>query len=87
LIAVAWRHPNLWIGLVAVRPKLLAKPDSGYGPLLQYGNTLLKHRVVFGSGFPMMPVTRSVSEINALPLDDTVRELWLHRNAADFLRL
>ena len=87
LIAVAWRHPNLWIGLVAVRPKLLAKPDSGYGPLLQYGNTLLKHRVVFGSGFPMMPVARSVSEINALPLDDPVRELWLHRNAADFLRL
>ncbi|MEO8134239.1 MAG: amidohydrolase family protein [Betaproteobacteria bacterium] len=87
LIAVAWRHPNLWIGLVAVRPKLLMKPESGYGPLLQYGNTVLKHRVLFGSGFPMMPVRRSVSEIEALPLDETVRERWLHGNAAEFLRL
>ena len=51
----------LWIGLVAVRPKLLTKPDSGYGPLLQYGSTVLKHRVLFGSGFPMMPVARSLS--------------------------
>jgi len=87
LIAVAWRHPNLWIGLVAVRQKLLVKPDSGYGPLLQYGSTLLKHRVLFGSGFPMMPVERSVDEIATLPLDDAVRERWLHGNAAEFLRL
>jgi len=87
LIAVAWRHPNLWIGLVAVRPKLLTKPDSGYGPLLQYGSTLLKNRLLFGSGFPMMPVARSVIEIEALPLDDAVRERWLHGNAAEFLRL
>ena len=87
LLAVAWRHPNVWIGLVAVRPKLLMKPDSGYGPLLQYGRTLLKNRMLFGSGFPMMPVARSVSEIEALPLDDAVRERWLHGNAAEFLRL
>jgi predicted TIM-barrel fold metal-dependent hydrolase len=87
LLAVAWRHPNVWIGLVAVRPKLLMKPDSGYSPLLQYGSTLLKNRMLFGSGFPMMPVARSVSEIEALPLDDAVRQRWLHGNAAEFLRL
>lgn len=87
LLAVAWRHPNVWIGIVAVRPKLLATPDSGYGPLLQYGKTLLKHRILFGSGFPMMPVERSVAEVRALPIDPAVQELWLHHNAAEFLRL
>jgi len=87
LIAVAWRHPNLWIGLVAVRPKLLTKPNSGYGPLLEHGSTVLKHRVLFGSGFPMMPVERSLSEVQALPLDAEVLDKWLHRNAAEFLRL
>lgn len=87
LLAVAWRHPTLWIGVVSVRPKLLTTPDSGYGPLLQYGKTLLKNRLLFGSGYPMMPVERSVAEIRALPMDDVIQERWLHRNAAEFLRL
>ena len=87
LIALAWRHPNLWIGIVAVRPKYLAVPHSGYEPLLQYGSTLLKQRIIFGSGYPMMPVERSVAELQALPLNDDVKDRWLHRNAADFLRL
>lgn len=87
LLAVAWRHPNLWIGMVSIRPKLLATPNSGYEPLLQYGQTLLKSRLLFGSGFPMMPVERSVAEVHALPIADDVRERWLHGNAREFLRL
>ncbi|HVZ00777.1 MAG TPA: amidohydrolase family protein [Dongiaceae bacterium] len=87
LIAVAWRHPNVWIGLVAVRPKYLADPNSGYGPLLQYGRSILQDRIIFGSSFPMMPVERSVAEIRALPLGAEVEHKWLYANAAAFLRL
>jgi len=28
-----------------------------------------------------------VAELQALPLNDDVKDRWLHRNAADFLRL
>ena len=87
LIAVAWRHPNLWIGLVAVRPKYLASPDSGYGALLRYGSTVLRDRIIFGSAYPMMPVARSVQEIAELPIPEEVRRQWLFDNAARFLRL
>jgi predicted TIM-barrel fold metal-dependent hydrolase len=87
LIGVAWRHPNLYIGLLAVRPKLLAKAHSGYEPLLQYGRTILKHKMIFGSAFPMMPVDTAVAEVNGLDLSDEVRNLWLHDNAARFLGL
>lgn len=87
LIAVAWRHPTVWIGLVSVRPKLLAVPHSGYEPLLQYGRTVLRERLLFGSGFPMMPVERSLAEIEALPIDAATRQRWVHDNAAEFLRL
>jgi predicted TIM-barrel fold metal-dependent hydrolase len=87
LVAVAWRHANLSIGVVAVRPKYLATPDSGYGPLLRYGSTVLRDRIIFGSAFPMMPVARSVQELRELPLADDVRDKWLFRNAARFLRL
>jgi predicted TIM-barrel fold metal-dependent hydrolase len=87
LVAVAWRHPNLWIGLVAVRPKYLAAPESGYGALLRYGATLLRDRIIFGSAYPMMPVARSVQEVSELPIPEKVRRHWLFDNAARFLRL
>jgi predicted TIM-barrel fold metal-dependent hydrolase len=87
LIAVAWRHPNVRIGLVAVRPKYLANPNSGYGPLLQYGGSILQDRIMFGSSYPLLPVERSVAEIRALPLAAAIQDKWLHANAAAFLRL
>lgn len=87
LIGVAWRHPNLYIGVLAVRPKLLAKAHSGYEPLLQYGRTILKEKIIFGSAFPMMPVEAALSELDGLGLEDATRQLWLHDNAARLLGL
>jgi len=87
LIAVAMRHPTLYIGLVAIRPKLLTTAGSGYEQLLQYGRTLLADRMMFGSSFPLVPVERSIEEVRALPLPDSVRDGWLGLNAAAFLRL
>ncbi|MDR5782662.1 amidohydrolase family protein [Caballeronia sp. LZ065] len=87
LLAVAWRHPNVWIGTVAVRPKLLATAHSGYEALLQYGRTVLKRRMIFGSAFPMMPVERALEEFDALEMADEVREDWRCNNALAFLGL
>lgn len=87
LVAVAWRHPNVSIGLVAVRPKYLAVANSGYEGLLQYGNSVLQDRIIFGSSYPALPVERCIREIEALPLKDGVKRKWLHDNAARFLGL
>ena len=87
LIGVAWRHANVSIGLVAVRPKVLGIANSGYEPLLQYGNTLLRDRIIFGSAYPMMPVDQALQEIDALPLKPETRRAWVHDNAARFLRV
>lgn len=87
LIGVAWRHPNVHIGLVAVRAKYLNTPGSGYEGLLQYGRSVLQDRIIFGSSFPLMPVERGIAEIEALPIDETVRRKWLYENAKRFLRL
>lgn len=85
LIAVAWRHANVHIGLVAMRPKYLNVPNSGYEMLLQYGNTVLQDQMIYGSAYPMMPIERSLAEIDALPLKEGVRQKWLHDNAARLL--
>jgi len=87
LVGVAWRHRNLYIAVSAVRPKYLAVPGSGYEGLLQYGNTVLQDRMLFGSSFPMQPVERAVQELADLPLKDAVREKWLYGNAARLLGL
>lgn len=87
LLAVAWRHPNLSIGLVAMRPKLLGVENSGYGPLMQYGRTILKDRMLFGSAWPMLPMKRAIEEIRALPIDETIANRWLGENAKALLRL
>lgn len=34
LTGIAWRHSNVFNGIVAVRPKYLRVPHSGYEPLL-----------------------------------------------------
>jgi len=87
LIGVAWRHCNVHIGLVAVRPKYLNVAHSGYQPLLQYGNTVLADRILFGSAWPMQPVQRAIEEVRALPLKASVQEKWLGGNAKRLLRL
>src|SRR5262249_54803270 len=85
LIGVAWRHRNVYIGVSAVRPKYLDVPNSGYEALLQYGNTVLQDRMLFGTSFPMQPVDRAVAECMALPLKESVREKWMYLNAARLL--
>jgi len=87
LIAVAWRHKNVYISLAPVRPKYLAVENSGYEGLLQYGNTVLQDRIMFGTSYPLLPVERSIAEIEALPLKDASKRKWLHDNAARFLRV
>ena len=87
LIAVAWRHAHVYIGLAAVRPKYLAVAHSGYEPLLQYGTTVLQDRILFGSAFPLMTVEQALADLAALPLSDAVRRKWLRDNARRALRL
>lgn len=87
LIAVAWRHANVYIGVTAVRPKYLNVANTGYEPLLTYGNSVLQDRIIWGSAFPMQPIERTLAELMELPLKDEVKRKWVHDNCARFFRL
>ncbi len=87
LVAVAWRNPNVYIKIAAMRPKYFAYPNTGWGPLLHYGNTVLQDRVLFASAWPLLPLERSIAEVRALPLKEAVVEKWLWNNGARLLGL
>jgi predicted TIM-barrel fold metal-dependent hydrolase len=87
MIAVAWRHPNVLMETSAMRPKHMMKEHSGWGPLFNYGNSILSDRIMFATAWPLLPFKRSVDEFRQFPLKEEVKEKWLHGNAARLLGL
>ena len=80
-LAVATHKPNVWIDLSGWSPK--------YFPpiLVQYMNTLLKHKMLFGSDWPAISPDRWLADFDKLEIRDGVREMILKDNAAKLLGL
>lgn len=86
LVAIAWKHRNVYIEIGAVAPKYIGTPGGGWETLLQFGNSLLQDQVLFATD-NMIPFGRAVSELKELPLKPEVMAKWLGGNAADLLDL
>jgi predicted TIM-barrel fold metal-dependent hydrolase len=82
LMAVAWRHPNVYVSTSTVRPKYLGKPNSGYETLMQLGGSVLADKIMFASGWPLLSMQQGINEVRNLPLREEVKEKWLYHNAA-----
>ncbi len=80
-LSVATHKPQVYIDLSGWSPK--------YFPpiLVQYANTLLKDKILFGSDYPVMSPERWMAEFDKLPIKPEVRPLILKENAAKLLRL
>ena len=85
LVGVAWRHPNVYIEIAAVRPRYMAMPNTGWGELMHYGNTVIQDKVLFASAWPLLPIERTIEEIKELPLKKEVVEKWFYKNASKLL--
>ena len=75
MIAMAWKHPNVYIGSDAHAPKHWPEPFVNY--LNSYG----QDKVIFGTDFPVIDFQRAMDEIAALSLKPEVLEKFLRRNA------
>ncbi|NUU20471.1 MAG: amidohydrolase [Streptomycetaceae bacterium] len=80
-LAVATHKPTVHIDLSGWSPKYF--PPQ----LVQYANTLLKDRVLFGSDFPVISPDRWLADFAGLPIKPEVRELILKENAVRLLGL
>jgi uncharacterized protein len=80
-LAVATHKPLVHIDLSGWSPKYF--PPQ----LVRYANTLLKHKVLFGSDFPVLRPDRWLADFDALDIKPEVRPLILKDNAARLLGL
>jgi predicted TIM-barrel fold metal-dependent hydrolase len=80
-LSVATHKPQVYIDLSGWSPK--------YFPpiLVQYANTLLKEKILFGSDYPVMAPERWMADFEKLAIKPEVRPLILKQNAARLLRL
>jgi len=86
LVAIAWKHRNVYIEIGAISPKYIGTPGSGWETLIRYGNSLLQDQVLFATD-NMLLLKRCVDELRELPLKESVKEKWLGDNAAHILGL
>ena len=75
MIAMAWKHENVFIGADAHSPKYW--PASFVHYLRSYG----QDKVLFGTDFPVLDFARTIAEIEALDLPEAVLRKFLRGNA------
>ena len=80
-LSVATHKPQVYIDLSGWSPKYF--PPQ----LVQYANSLLKHKVLFGSDFPVITPERWMKDFEAIAIKDEVRPLIMKENAAKLFGL
>jgi hypothetical protein len=80
-LSVCLHKPNVYIDLSGWSPKYFAPQ------LIAYANTQLKHKVLFGSDFPLITPDRWLADFEKIDIKPEVRPLILKQNAARLLGL
>ena len=80
-ISVCLHKPQVYIDLSGWSPKYFSST------LVQYANTLLKNKVLFGSDYPLLTPDRWLSEFEKIGIKDEVRPLILKENAVKLFGL
>jgi len=80
-ISICLHKPNVYIDLSGWSPKYFSPT------LIQYANTLLKHKVLFGSDYPLITPDRWMNDFEKIGIRDEVRPLIMKENAVKLLGL
>jgi len=75
MIAMAWKHENVYICTDAHSPKYWPKS------LVKYINSYGQNKVIFGTDFPVLQFKRTVEEIDDFGLKPEVRRKFMRDNA------
>ena len=81
MIAMAWKHPNIYIGCDAHSPKYW--PPS----FVHYINSYGRDKVIFGTDYPVLDFVRTRNEIEALGLNEESKRKLFRDNAMRIYKL
>ncbi len=81
MIAMAWKHENVFIAADAHSPKYW--PPS----FVHYINSYGRDKVIFGTDFPVLDFARTIDEIHALGLKPEVLRKFLRDNVRRIYKL
>ncbi len=81
MIAMAWKHANIYIGCDAHRPAYW--PEA----FIKYMNSYGQDKVIFGTDFPVLPIERTRADFDAIALKPEVRRKVLRDNALRLYKL
>jgi predicted TIM-barrel fold metal-dependent hydrolase len=81
MVAVVTKYPNAYIDTSAYVPSRY--PEE----LIRYMRKRGQDKVLFGTNYPMLPLKRCVDEVDALGLDEGVRQKFLRENAVRVFNL
>ena len=75
MISMCWKHENVYTAGDAYAPKYW--PEA----FIHYANSYGKHKVMFGTDWPVIDPIRAVDEFNNLNFKDSSKEMVLRENA------
>ncbi|AYC33710.1 amidohydrolase [Pseudomonas cavernae] len=81
MIGVAWKHDNVYIDTSAYLPRYYP------APLLQFMQSYGQDKVLFGSNFPQLSLSRCMAQVAELGLTPEVQEKFLRGNAQRVFKL
>jgi predicted TIM-barrel fold metal-dependent hydrolase len=89
IVAVAWRHPNVYIDISAFRPRHIFQAGTGWEALVRYGEKVISDSIVYGSTWSLLGLTpqEAISEASSVPWPDDVKQRWLYDNMATLLNM
>jgi len=81
MISMCWKHENVYTAGDAYAPKYW--PES----YVHYANTYGRHKVMFGTDWPVIDPERAVKEVDDLGMNDEAKQMLMRDNALRVFKL
>ena len=85
MVAVARKHPNVYIEFGGIAPKYVTLPGTGWEVMHRFMNSLLAGRVLHGTDWPVISMARALGEWREAGLKPDVLNALLGANATRLL--
>ena len=85
MVAVARRHPNVYLEFGGLAPKYIGAEGSGWEVMYRFMNSVLKDQILYGTDWPVMDHQRTLREWRELRLKPQVLEGLLEGNAKSLI--